>query len=184
MHDLKLEAVTRGRSILPPRAPDFLACVQTYNAFLDNFGRAVGMLVLPGYLGDAADKWRRATDAVLNAYPRYWAERIDAKAIGKRVLEVWAKLMSSPEAQKEKDAEGMLTTLSYLSTTFPDGAFHAQMEKLLESSVIEMWTSFEVLVGDLLNHSMEEHNECFPPLHGKRTCPSSRCAICFGNRTE
>lgn len=171
MHDLKLGAVTVSKSVLVPRCPDFSACVSSYNAFIENFQRAVGMLVLPGYVGLVAEQWRLATDSTLARFASGTIKEGDQNTIGQLIFANWATRMGMPEAKHVEKADGILKTIGFLATAMENGQLHKQLERLLKSSVVEMWMAFEVLVGDMLDKALTEHKECFGHLVGNERKP-------------
>jgi len=109
---------------------------------------------------------------------RYGVNQIKAMAktpggVMQTILREMTRLMKNSREDNNRRVSDMNSTLDFLISNVFAGSplFYRCVENLLKASLIEMWTAFEVLAGDLLKGAKSEHPECFRHLTGREKSP-------------
>ncbi len=137
------------------------ACQLVLRSFRENVIRTARMIEAPVYAAMTADVHRMAVHRVFKKEPTKEELLGRSDSIGKEMQKTMAVLING-ECETQVDAlEGYTHNLNgFIQQT---ENIHPVFESLLNAMLIQAWTTYEVLVKQLLPKCIKDHPECFSP---------------------
>lgn len=164
MHELKFLEVARFGDLQANLPHGLTPVKETFATYIENAKLAINLGALPGFYVLIAEKWIAAN---IQAHEEVTRSRIpvndlERKRVNDRIGVIFGKSASTQGNELRLQMKERTETFeAFVRHGSPD--VHAIVCGLLKAIVIQTWTAFEVLLGDLVKRLQITHPKVIPP---------------------